>query len=88
MMESTNIILLQTQGKQSNLGPLVFTVILQNTRTKQENKDISIGTRIMKTGLNQVLTQKASGLVGCYGINQPLKKVMMILEDVSFNLHG
>ena len=35
---------------------------LQNIRTKQENKDILIGTKNMKIGLNQVLILLAGGV--------------------------
>ena len=61
-------------------------LILQSIRTKQENQDISIGTRKMKCGLNQVLIRLASGPAGCFGINQPLKKVMMTLSNASFKI--
>jgi hypothetical protein len=77
------IILLQIQVEKFILG-LLECLILQNIRTKQENKDIFLGTRIMKCELNQVLTLPAFGLAGCFGISQPLKKVMMTLNSVFF----
>ena len=64
-------------GRKFILG-LLACLILQNIRTKQENKDILIDIKIMKCGLNQVLILPASGLAGCFGINQALRKVMMI----------
>ena len=80
-----NIILLQIQVGKFILE-LLACLISQSIRTKQENKDILIDIRIMKCGLNQVLTLPASGLAGCFGISQPLKKVMMTLSGVFFKI--
>jgi hypothetical protein len=45
-------------------------LILHFIKTRSANNYILIGTRIMKTGLNQVLIRLASGPAGCYGIYQ------------------
>ena len=79
------IIFLQIQVGKFILGRLAC-LILQSIRTKQENKDILRGIKIMKCGLNQVLILPASGLAGCFGINQALRKVMMILSGVFFKI--
>ena len=80
-----NIILLQIQVGKIILG-LLACLIFHTIKMRPAKFCILIGTRRMKTGVNQVLTPQASGLSGCYGINQPLKKVMRTLSGVFFKI--
>ena len=61
---------------------LVDIVILLFIKMKQENKDIFIDIKIMKYGLNLVLIPQGFGPAGCFGIYQPLKKVIKILKKI------
>ena len=48
------------------------------TKHKDKDKKDYLDIKIMKCGPNQVLTLPVFGLAGCFGISQPLKKVIMI----------
>ena len=74
-----------TEIKKIILG-LVVTVTLQYIKMKQENKDILIDIKIMRTGLNPELIRLGFGVDGTYGTNQQSNSHIMILRHDIYNI--
>ena len=75
-----------TKDNKKFILVLVDIVILLYIKMKQENKDILIDIKIMRTGLNPELIQPGFGVDGTYGTNQQSNSHIMILRHDIYNI--